>query len=252
MTYSTKITQDYLEQLKALGLPTEKRPNPYLVLFMRGDGERAPSNFNIQVYTGKKGLRLVATDKLTLDRLLSGKSSIDTEGKRIITEGKRIITIDDSGWGFPLGGVLCGAYDAGTENFYWREIEVEFFQDPQFKNKEYLERYKERLIEIIEEINPPADGTLIKICSGYVISRARESLRERSYTVEVTEIGEPLQSWLEEQNRRYIEQLVGRDVYYDPKRLSKEEVAKRFNEVVTFARENDLMHLAKTGWKCFQ
>jgi hypothetical protein len=245
MTYSAKITPDYFEQLKALELPVRRNPSPYVLLHMVGDGKRAPANFNFQVYGGKKGLKLVVTDKPTLDLLLSGENPLDTEGKRVIT-------IDDSGWGFPIGGVLCGAYDAETGQFYLREVEVEFFQNPKFKNKEYLGRYREKVQEIIREINPSVDETVIKVCSGYINSEAVESLRRGSYAVEVTRVGEPLQSWLEGQNREYVRRLVGRDVYYDPKELAEAEIPKRFDEVMKFVRENDLMHLVKTGWKHFQ
>lgn len=244
MTDSTRIDKDYLEKLKELGLPTKDSNSPYVILHMHGDGIRASQKFNFQVYTGKNGLRLVTNDKPTLDRLLSGEGNIDITGKRIIT-------LDDSGVGFPIGGVLYGVYDAATEKFYLKEIEVKFFQGFRFRKHDYLERYKERALEIMDEINPSLDNTVIKICTGHINTKAKEALREKFPIVEVDEIGEPLQGWLEKQNRKYIELLVKKDIYYDPKGLSKEEISRRFYSVVEFAEKNNLMHLAKTGWNFF-
>jgi len=246
MTYSGRITEDDLRKLKKLGLPSINPKSQYVVLHMHGDGTRASTAFNFQVYTGRKGYRLVTNDKTTLDRLLSGEAPIDVKGKRVLL-------LDDSGWGFPIGGVLCGVYDAETGKFYQREIEVEFFQSPRFGKKEYLERYKERALEIIEKIAPSIGETVIKICTGYINTKAKEVLRERNfYLVEVDKIGEPLQSWLEEQNRLYVERLIGRNLYYDPKALHQTQVPARFHEVVEFAETHNLMHLVKTGWKFFE
>ncbi len=242
MTYSAKITQDYLNKLKAIGLPTKDLPNPSVVLFMYGDGIRASPKFNFQVYGGRKGLTLVTNDKATLDRLLSGEALPDLSGKRIIL-------MDDSGWGFPVGGVLCGAYDEQTRTFHLREVEVEFFQGLRFTNHDYLERFKERAFEIVDEIGPSLDDTVIKICTGYVNTVAKEGLRERGfYLVDVDEIGHPLQTWLEEQNRRYVKNLLRQDLYYDPKTLTKREIARKYGEVMNFARHNNLMYIVKTGW----
>ena len=247
MTYKEVIDQEYLDLLKSLELPVKVQANPWLVLYKHGDDLRAPTVFNVQVYQNKEGrLTLVTNDKDTLDRLLAGEDKIDEEGKRIIL-------LDDSGWGFPIGGVLCGVYDFKTDQFHAREVEVEYFQNDNFDNQLYLDRFRDRALEIIEEINPSLEETVIRICTGYINIKAKDSLRESGgLLVTVAQIGEPLQTLLEEEHRKYIEELIGEDLYYDPKELSEQAISQRFHEVVNFAERNDIMHLAKSGWKYFQ
>jgi len=246
MTDKLVIDKAYLKKLELLKLPKKGSTNEWTVLHMYGDGKQVSKKFNFQVYKDKKGiLTLVTNDFNTLDRLLAGE-------KRVSEEGKRVILIDDSGWGFPLGGVLCGAYDLMAKRFYWREVETKYFQGTEFQEKCYLERFKERALELIDEINPNKKETIIKICTGYINSKAKEELRKHDFlVVEVDEIGEPLQSLLETQHREYIKNLVGKDRYYDPKTVTSSKIAKKFDYTVNFAKENNLMHLVKTGWKCF-
>ncbi len=245
MTYSEKINRDYLEKLRKANLLNVKPKTEWVILHKRGDGIIASPAFNFQVYKNKKGnLTLVTNDDSTLQRVL--------RGERISEEGKRIVLIDDSGWGFPLGGVLCGAYDFQTNQFYKREIEVEYFQGERFQRKSYLERYRERAIEIVDKINPAPEETMIKICSGYINLKAKEALRENFLVVEIDRVGEPLQSWLEGEHRKYLQERVRKDIYYDPKGLSKGKIARRYDEVIKFAEKYNLMHLAKTGWGSFQ
>ncbi len=239
-----KIGHDYLERLRTLPLTAVKQSSPWVVLYMCGDGRLASTKFNFQVYRNKRGeLSLVTNDKPTLQRLLEGR---EAESR------KRIVQMDDAGWGYPLGGVLCGAYDFQTGRFYRGEVRVEYFQGELFRRKSYLESYRDVALQIIDKINPDTKNTMVKICTGYVNTEAKKALRERQFlVVEVDEIGEPLQSWLEAETQDYIRALTGEDVYYDPKALPKREVARRFGEAVRFARERNLMHLAKTGWKNF-
>lgn len=75
MVYTTPIDKQYFERLKGIPLPTKKENNEYLLLHMYGNGVLAPGNFNFKVYRNTKGeLKLVATDKQTLEHLLRGAS----------------------------------------------------------------------------------------------------------------------------------------------------------------------------------
>lgn len=240
---SIKIDKDYLERLKALGLPEKQEPNIYLVIHLTGDGIRASEKFNVKVYKGKRGLTLFTNDFETLKNILEGRQN---KPKEI----KRTIAIDDSGWGFALGGVLTGVYDSLTGNITTKEIKVEHFQGDNFDNKRYLVVYAETVLSIIKELSIDKETTLIKICTGYVNSKAKDLLREQGYCVEVAEIGEPLQSELEKRHKEYIKSL-GYDAYYDPKELEKGEIASEFNKTIEWIKEHKLMHLAKSGWQYF-
>ncbi|MBI3036606.1 hypothetical protein HYY73_02525 [Candidatus Woesearchaeota archaeon] len=49
-----------------------------------------------------------------------------------------------------------------------------------------------------------------------------------------------------------MQRITGADIYFDPKGMPKAEIAWRFKEAVSYAREHNLTHLLKTGWGYFQ
>ncbi len=240
---SFKIDESMLEKIKALGLPEKKENNEYILLHVCGDTIRAPETFNAKVYSGKKGLKLVTNDHETLMDLINGKQKNGSYS--------RTIFIDDSGWGFPLGGVLVGAYDTLTNSFKFKEIEVKFFQGNEFNSKDYLLEYSKKGVEIINEFNPDKNSTLIKICTGYINIELKRELRRIGYNVEVAKISEPLQSELERKHKEYIKEKFGYDAYYDPKELQTKEIVSEFEKVVEFIKKNNLMSQAKSGWEYF-
>lgn len=241
---SYKIDESMLEKIKALGLPEKKENNEYILLHVHGDNKRAPETFNAKIYSGKKGLKLVTNDYYTLITLLN-KETI----KKSLS---RTIFIDDSGWGYPALGVLVGAYDTETKTFWFKEVDVKFFQGHAFKNKEYLEEYAKQGIAIINAYEPDKKTTLIKICTRFINIKLKEELRKLGYNVEVAKIGEPLQSKIERKHREYVKEKLGYDAYYDPKELKQEEIVSEFNKVVEFIKKNNLMRYAKSGWEYFK
>ena len=241
---SYKIDEIILEKIKALGLPEKKENNQYILLHVYGDDIRASTKFNAKVYKGKKGLKILTNDYATLKKLIEGKQSKKTY--------ERIIYIDDSGWGFPLGGVLIGAYDDLSKGFIFKEVDIKFFQEENFKQQKYLQEYANKGIEIISELKPNRANTLIKICTGFINKNLKEDLRTLGFDVEVAEIGEPLQSELEKRHKQFVKEKFGYDAYYDPKEIEKGEIVSEFNSVVDFIRKNNLMKFAKTGWNYFK
>ena len=240
---SYKIDESMLEKIRALGLPEKKESNEYSILHVHGDNIRSPETFNAKVYSGKKGLKLVTNDHETLMDLINGKQKNG--------DYSRVIFVDDSGWGFPLAGVLVGAYDTSTNSFKFRDIDVKFFQGQEFNEKSYLFEYAKKGIEIINELNPNKSETLIKICTGYINIELKRELRKLGYNVEVAKIGEPLQSELEKKHKEYVKEKFGYDAYYDPKELEKGEIVSEFNNVIDFIKKNNLMKHAKSGWEYF-
>ena len=241
---SYKIDEIILEKIKALGLPEKKENNPYILLHVYGDGVRASNKFNAKVYEGKKGLKLVTNDYHTLMNLIENK---------IVSEKdyKRIIYIDDSNWGCAIGGVLVGAYDTLAKKVKIKVIDVKFFQEPLFSQKAYLDEYAKNGIELVNEFNTNPNDALIRICTGYLNTKLKEELRKIGFNVEVAEIGEPLQTEIENKAREYVKSF-GYDKYYDPKQLMPAQITDEFNKTISWLKEKNLMKFAKTGWNYFK
>src|SRR3989304_85888 len=101
------ITQTQLEMLRKLGLPEVKENNQWLLLHVKGDGEKAPQSWNAKIYTNSTGIMKVATtDTAILAELLDGRQQTQKIVRPAKFEAERVISIDDSGWGFPLLGTL--------------------------------------------------------------------------------------------------------------------------------------------------
>ena len=241
---SRKIDEDMLEKIKALGLPEKQENNEYILLHVYGDKVRAPETFNAKVYSGKKGLKLVTNDYETLVDLINKK-----EKNNIFS---RTIFIDDSGVGFPLQGILVGAYDTKTNRTEIEEVSVEFFQSPKFENQEYLDEAANVALKLLEKFNVNPKDTLIKICTGFVNIKIKMKLREIGYAVEIAKIGEPLQSELEKKHKEYIKRTTGYSNYYDPKETSN--ISSEFNNVINWINKKpeERLKFAKTGWEYFK
>src|SRR5659263_546147 len=107
------ITQTQLEMLRKLSLPEVKENNQWLVLHVKGDGEKAPQSWNAKIYTNGAGnMKVVTTDMATLEALFDGRQHAQKMTPQANREAGRVITIDDSGWGFPLLGTLIGLHDS--------------------------------------------------------------------------------------------------------------------------------------------
>ncbi|MFQ5974733.1 MAG: hypothetical protein ACE5J5_00250 [Candidatus Hydrothermarchaeales archaeon] len=238
-----KVNKELLDKIKKLGLPEKEEKNPHLLLHVHGDGIKASKKFNVKIYKNKEGkLTLVTNDEETLQRLLRNERPKKKE---------RTIVIDDSGVGFPLGGALVGVYDTKTGKILSDEVGVEFFQGEKFEKKLYCAEYAKKAVGLVQRLGADPKDTKIVICTGYINTKAKELLRKKGFQVEVGEIGEPLQSELEKLHADYISSL-GYGQYFDPKEVSRSELGKRFEAVVEWIKNNNKMHLAKTGWKYFQ
>jgi hypothetical protein len=79
----------------------------------QGDDTKAPGSWNAKVYRNKAGiLKVVTTDMGVLDALLTNTAQSGHVSEPMEKKSERIITIDDSGWGFAIMGVLIGAHDS--------------------------------------------------------------------------------------------------------------------------------------------
>jgi hypothetical protein len=251
------IAKTQLEILKKLGLPEVKENNKWLVIHVKGDGVRAPASWNAKVYTNKEGdLKAVTTDEQVLHRLLGDEPVFASPAK------SRIISIDDSGWGFPLGGTLVGLHDSFDNSFHYGEVTVGYYQSPLFEEKAYLWAAASAVIKILGRLDKGnADvfdfrtigkDVLFKVCTGYVNTGIVKELKEGGFNVETCAIGEPLQSALEKEHRDYIKRLSNADVYYDPKELDPTNIGLAFKDVTEWIEKNDKLSMAKTGWKYYK
>src|SRR5512146_1639985 len=232
------IDEACLERIRGLGLPGARDSNPYVVLSVRGDGARAPEKWNARVYKDKGGrLKLVTVDLKTLTDMLEGR-------KPAIR--RHTISVDDAGWGFPLGGVMIGASDG-------RRVEtglvpVDYFQGERFERHEYLGYAAMVTLELLKRFDARPDDTLVEICTGYVNVGSKEALRKAGYEVKVTEGKGLLQDELEKRFAAYVKDL-GYEGYVDPKETH--DPKNPFKNIIKWIEEKpgERMRLAKTGWK---
>lgn len=253
MTDTRIINFEMFDRIRALGMPEVKENNPWLALHIKGDDTKALGSWNAKVYRNKAGiLKVVTTDMGVLDALLTNTAQSGHVSAPMEKKSERIITIDDSGWGFPLGGVLIGAHDSQTGQIIIEEIKVEYFQSPSFETKAYLNQASIATMRLLDRLNASPGGTLIKICTGYIHSEAVRVLIENGYTIERGVIGEPLQSRLEAAHADYIKKATNAGIYYDPKDLDKKEIGRKFYEVIAWIKKNNAWNMAKTGWGYFK
>jgi hypothetical protein len=276
--WTQAIDYAMLERIKFLGLPQVKEKNEWLVLHIKGDGIKAPESWNAKVYTNKaEELKLVVTDVDIFNDLMMGRKvrameqvtckeqehCVDcaphkaAECEVSSLESRRIISIDDSGWGFPIGGTLVGLHDSLDNSLHYGEVAVAYYQNPDFEEKAYLWAAANSVVKLLGKLQHPGADIFdprtvtvqFKVCTGYVNIGIVKELRERGFKVETCAIGEPLQSALEKQHREYIKRLTNADVYYDPKELDKSNIGLAYSDAVEWIEKNNAWDIAKTGWK---
>ena len=125
-----KVSLEQAEKLDLVVRVEEK--NPYVLLSFKGQG-LISEKWNVKVYTfnlNKRGHSVVCNDLETLTQLMLG----DFFGFNL--PDLPVISIDDSGWGFPLCGVMVGATDGKA--VVTDVVEVYLFLGKKFKTKDYL------------------------------------------------------------------------------------------------------------------
>jgi hypothetical protein len=274
--FTIVIDQGTLDKIKSLGLPEKRESNQYLLIHVHGDGVKAPRNWNVKVFTNsKKRLTMVTTDEVILNNLLSGETvenkkvcSLPTNsfvtplipitGKTVTDFGfddnhsecpELLIQVDDSGWGFPLGGVMIGATDG--KKVMTGIIDVKYFQEGLFESKRYLDEAARITLELVGGMGATPENSRIQICPGYVNSTSYTTLRRMNYLVEKKAITGLLQNQIEKRFFDYVRAL-GYESYYDPKETK--DIPKKFQDVINWINKDktNRMMLAKSGWKYFK
>ena len=236
-----------LEQALEKGFVTSRSENNLYLLasFMGVEEKGITPKWNVKIYTysrKKKGHSLVCVDKHVLGRLL------DEDYDSFIPPDLQILRIDDAGWGFPLCGVMVGISD--EQRVQTATVPVEYFRDDTengFHTKRYLKRYADLAIQLFDQFGATPDTHRIEICTGYVNQPLREELRKLGYDVRVVEIKGLLQDELEELYRTHILEVVGADIYYDPKDMKKTDIPQRYRKCLEYGQRH-CPHQIKTGW----
>jgi len=210
--------------------------NKYLQASYKGAGGAVPVTWNVKVYSSGS---VVTTDELLLSSLVNGTfKEPDTR--------KSVIQIDDSGWGFPLCGVMVGVSD--NRELMTGVVDVRWFKKGVFETKKYLGEYSRIAREILDEHFSAKPLThRVEICTGYINSVLKEDLRSMGFDVRVAQITGFLQDKLEGAFKEYVRIAVGCNLAYDPKELSKSALAKKYGEVLSWGKKN-CPQLLKDGW----
>jgi hypothetical protein len=155
---------------------------------------------------------------------------------------RKEISIDDSGWGDLILGVVIGALKLPEHRYMERRIPVSSFQPPNFQNKQYLADAVKISEEIVEVMQPDRE-TNFKVCSGYVLSGVRKYLRKQGFRVEVVEVTGELQEMVERSFANWC-----KEVGIEFKRIGGK---RSFNMFLEWVAEKPQLReqLVKTGWK---
>jgi hypothetical protein len=225
-----------IAQSKGLIVPRTEN-NQYLKVSYCGAGGLVSPKWNIKIYTSGS---VVCNDEGTLQSLLDGK--ITTPDKKL-----QLLQIDDSGWGFPLCGVMVGVTDGS-----WVAtgvVDVSYFKPGIFERRTYLSAYySEGMNLIYNEFHATTSTHRIEICTGFVNSLLRDQLRLAGFDVRVVEITGLLQDTLEKLFKEYVRDTLGVDLAYDPKELpSKSNISQHYYKALEWGKKN-APHMLKSGW----
>ena len=213
--------------------------NSSLKISYKGSSELFNPKWNIKIYsTGT----VVCTDFVSLKKYNMGQLKPPDPSLELVK-------IDDSGWGFPLCGVLVGLHVEGEKRVHTGEIGVEYFKPDIFERKEYLKEYSRVGLDIlIKIIKAKPETHRIEICNGFINSALLYTLRERGFDVRLVEIKGLLQDKLEDLFKKYVLKKTGVDLAYDPKEISIGEIVTSFDRAREWG-EKFRPDLLKSGWK---
>jgi CxxC-x17-CxxC domain-containing protein len=155
------------------------------------------------------------------------------------------IIVDDAGGGDLLFGVVIGAYRDETGEFRYGLVDVKFFQQGLFVEKEYLQESSRVVSKLVAGLNVKAEEE-IHVCQGCIFDVAVDELRkvygdERVRRVKV--VGEPQRLT----EIAYLDEI--RNLGYEPLAEREEKRAKSFFHMMRWLKANPAMlRYAKTGW----
>jgi len=155
------------------------------------------------------------------------------------------VIVDDAGSGDLLFGVVISAYRSEGQCFRYDVIDVQYFQPPMFKQKEYLKQASNIVFSLLDKLGLRADEHIL-ICTSYLFDEACEELR-RMYGAERVQrakvVGEA-QCFTE---MAYLDEL--RNLGYEPLEGREGKRSKSFFHMMRWLSRNPhMVRYAKTGW----
>lgn len=157
-----------------------------------------------------------------------------------------VVEVDDSGWGDLVGGAVIVMRRVETNETHVGEIQLELFQSSEFKYKVYLRRAQEIIIEGIDKLQVQTDEP-IHICTGYLFTNAKETLRKLGYRIIDTKIIGTTQELAEKEFLRHLEKIgVGT--------IPELSAIRSFKGFMNWLKEDieNREKYVKTGWKSWQ
>ena len=122
------------------------------------------------------------------------------------------------------------------------EIPVEFFQENLFNEKRYLDKAVEIVLKGLDALSVGSEEPM-HVCTGYVLSRVRQVLKERGYRVVPSKIVGETQRMAEE---TFLKSLRRIEVHGTPLDAGK----RRFFSLLKWVQEDleEREKFVKTGW----
>lgn len=161
-----------------------------------------------------------------------------------------LIQVDDSGWGFPLCGVMIGVLS--DQEIKTDIVDLKYFQGDNFIKKKYLDEYARLGINIILNFfNATPTTHHIEICTGYINTKLKEQLQKLGFVVNTTQIKGLLQTKLEEYYFEYVKNEIKNDANYNPMLFDISKFPKQFDKILEIGIKY-FPHKLKTGWRSIQ
>ena len=159
-----------------------------------------------------------------------------------------MIQIDDAGSGSLVGGTCIGAIRIETGEFYYSFIPLKYYRDHLFRSKQYLDKTNQIVFNLLDKLQVNQSET-IQICQGYMFDKARDSLKERGYSIISTSIENPLQDIIETTFQNYALNL-GVPIQY----AKYTKYPFHFHRILrwVYADYQNRARLCKTGWKSWK
>ena len=155
------------------------------------------------------------------------------------------IIIDDAGYGDLLFGVVIGGYRPETADFIYDVIDVKYFQEPLFPQKEYTSQAQLIALDLVDRLSL-LDEESVMVCRGDILDKAAEALidmlgEKRVARVKVDGEAQRLTELA------YLNEL--RNIGYEPIEDRTKRWAKSFFHMMRWLKKHPkMLRWSKSGW----